>query len=116
MKPEITKKELTEMIESSVDKKIDHNLMQIQRDLSEIKRVIIGDPSFNEKGLKVEHDEMYSYCRKIIDEDIFGKVEKHDRLVDNFKFLFTFIGASSVASTAGLILGIISLIKSLGVI
>lgn len=69
--------DMIKMVDDAVERRIDDKLKSIEQSLTRIERVLLGDNSTNEIGLKKEHDEMYaSYA--------------------GFKWMFKFLGISNV--------------------
>lgn len=51
--------EVRNMIASAVSREVSSKINGMADDIKVIKRTLCGDPQYNEKGMKAEHDEMW---------------------------------------------------------
>jgi len=57
----LTTTEIRGLILSAVAREVETKFWGVMEDIKIIKKTLIGDPDFNEKGLKKEHDEMWQF-------------------------------------------------------
>ena len=106
---QITPNDIRTMIESSIDGKI----TKIFSKLEDIERILIGNPTMNEAGMKKEHDEMYAEFVRCKDLRMREKVESLWETFNNLTFLQKVFGITNIGTAIAVI---ISLLKGFGVI
>ena len=106
---QITPNDIRTMIESSIDGKI----TKIFSKLEDIEKILIGNPSMNEVGMKREHDEMYAEYLRCRDFKLRDKVETLWDTFNNLSFLQKVFGITNIGTAIAVI---ISLLKGFGII
>lgn len=130
----ITKKEVENIIKETISDRL-MSIEESMKDITEIKRVLLGDGIYAKTGLKEQHDQMYHAFANYQDDNVPSRVrelweyhvakknskldEKIEKIVEAYtsaKWTTRFFGVTTVAAFLSLILVIGACLKLFGII
>lgn len=100
----LTPKQVQDLINDTIGER----LGGIELQLKTIRDVLLGDGMYSKSGVKQQHDEMWRTHTKMVDGNLYQRIEDVVQLYKNIRFIITVLGITSIG---GLFMSIISVLK-----
>lgn len=105
----LTPKQVQDLINDTIGER----LGGIELQLKTIRDVLLGDGMYSKIGVKQQHDEMWRTHQKMMDGELYTRLEEIVKLYGNLSFIITALGITSIS---GLVVSVFSVLKFFGVI